>query len=177
LSHTNTLSTALGACHQGAATEGLCRTGERRNDTARTYTTFYQNVSYWGSDLPNAANRGGVLAYNLRIGGDMLVPSAMHISLDPLSNVGTPIFLPGWNRYSLVNFDECGGLYIEASQDDTVTPPSLYDPPLKVKNWYVCLSRWAYTYESLIWKVGLTGEPQNPSCQKVEVERVWVKEA
>jgi hypothetical protein len=38
------------------------------------------------------------------------------------------------------------------------------------------VTNWAYTYVTLTWKIGLTSEPQNPSCQKVEVQRVFVGE-
>lgn len=105
----------------------------------------------------------------------MNVPSAMRLSTSEVSNVAVPIFLPGESPYSLVLFDDCGSMYISAVQDDTVTPPKYFDPALKVMNWYICLTRWSYTYETLVWKVGLTGEPQNPSCEKVAVERVWVE--
>jgi hypothetical protein len=171
LIYTNILSTALGACHQGAAIEGLCLTGSRRNETS-SYNTFYHNVS--ATDTPNAIDVPGVLGYTLIAGGDLIVPSAMEFSTSPTSNVAVPIFYPGWDRYSMVEFDERGEMYIEAYQDDTVSPPTYYPTPLKVKNWYICVTRWGYTYSTLVWKIGLTCEPQNPSCQKVVVERVWL---
>jgi hypothetical protein len=162
----------LGACHAGAAIESLCLTSEKRNDTASTYTTFYHNVS--ASDEPNAIDTAGVLAYVLRAGGGLEVPSSMQLSNQLTSNVAIPVISPGWDDYTAVYFDECGSLYIPAYQDDTVSPPESFPGTMRVKNWYVCLTRYTYTYTTLAWKVGLTGEPQNPSCQKVEVERVWV---
>jgi hypothetical protein len=126
------------------------------------------------SDAPNANDTPGVLAYVLRAGGGLEVPSAMELSVQFTSNVAIPIISPGWDEYTSVYFDECGGLYIPAYQDDTVSPPSYFPDTLKVRNWYVCLTRWSYTYTTFAWKVGLTGEPQNPSCQKVEVQRVWI---
>ena len=70
-------------------------------------------------------------------------------------------------------FEEDGCLYIDASRDDTVSPPVYFDPDRHVKNWYICLTRYSYLYTTLSWKVGLTGTPQNPSCQKVDVIRVY----
>jgi hypothetical protein len=156
----------------GAAIEGLCLTSQRRNDQATTYTTFYHNVS--ASDEPNAVDTLGVLVYVLYGGGGLVVPSAMRLSITPTSNVGIPIFSPGYTEYSTLNFEQNGSMYIEAYQDDTVSPPINFQTPLKVKNWYMCLTRWSYTYNTLVWKIGLSDQPQNPSCQKVEVERVWL---
>jgi hypothetical protein len=116
-----------------------------------------------------------VLAWVLHAGGGLNVSSAMSFSSGDVSNIAVPIFMPGEPPYTLVSFGECGSMYKEAYQNDTVSPPEGFSPPLKVMNWYICLTRWSYTYVTLVWKVGLTGEPQNPSCQKVDVERVWVK--
>jgi hypothetical protein len=65
-------------------------------------------------------------------------------------------------------------MYIPRNQDDTVSPPVGLEEVDKVQNWYVCLTRYAYLYETLVWKIGITGEPQNPSCQKVQVYRQFV---
>lgn len=166
-------STALGACHQGAAIEGLCPTGETVQDPPSLYTTFYHNVSSARNEEPDAANADGVLSWVLRAGGNLTVPSAMAMSPYLTSNVVNPIFHPGESPYTLIAFQEDGCTYVTASQDDTVSPPVYYDPSLKLKNWYVCLTRWSYLYQTLSWKVGVTGEPQNPSCQKVDVIRVF----
>lgn len=64
-------------------------------------------------------------------------------------------------------------MYISTGLDDTVSPPAYFNPNKKVKNWYICLTRYSYLYQTLSWKVGLTGRPQNPSCQKVDVIRVF----
>lgn len=99
----------------------------------------------------------------------------MKIQVNLASNIGIPIFSPGWADYSLVAFDECDEMYIQSYQDDTVTPPAVLNPAAPLKSWYVCLTTWGYTYETLVWKVGQAGEPQNPSCQKVEVKRVFIR--
>jgi len=170
---TDSCSTALGACHQGAAIEGLCFTSETLRDPPSSYTTFYHNVSSFGNDTAGAANVDGVLGWTLRAAGGLNVPSAMNIPFSGTSNIANPTFYPGTDNYDLIAFEEDGCAYIRASLDDTVSPPTWFDPSRKVKNWYICLTRWSYLYYTLSWKVGLTGEPQNPSCQKVDVVRVF----
>ncbi|KAF9701681.1 hypothetical protein EKO04_000296 [Ascochyta lentis] len=165
--------TALGACHQGAAIEGLCPTGETVQDPPSSYTTFYHNVSSANDQKPNAADVDGILSWILRAGGNLTVPSAMSMNPTPNSNVVNPTFYPGVSESTVIAFDTDGCTYISTWLDDTVSPPSYYDPPRKVKNWYVCLTRWSYLYQTLSWKVGVTGQPQNPSCQKVDVVRVF----
>lgn len=97
----------------------------------------------------------------------------MSLALETTSNVANPTFYPGTDRFASVAFEEDGCLYIQADRDDTVTPPAYFNPSRHVKNWYVCLTRYSYTYTTLSWKVGLTGTPQNPTCQKVDVIRIW----
>lgn len=108
------------------------------------------------------------------LAGDLVVPSAMNFNQNSGSNIADLVFSPGYAAYKLVAFEECGSMYIPVYQDDTVSPPGYYDPTLKLKNWYVCLTRYSYLYTSLVFKIGVTGEPQNPSCVAVEVTREWV---
>lgn len=97
----------------------------------------------------------------------------MFLALTGTSNIANPTFYPGTDRSTNVAFDKNNCLYIEADMDDTVSPPAYFNSSHKVKNWYVCLTRYSYLYTTLSWKVGLTGTPQNPSCQKVDVVRVF----
>ncbi|KAF1833931.1 hypothetical protein BDW02DRAFT_551553 [Decorospora gaudefroyi] len=167
-------SHALGACHQGAAIEGLCLTNDTLTTPARPYTTFYHNVSSQSGNTVNADNTLGVLGWHLTLGA-LRVPSAMNFDYDPGSNLATPVIMPGQSRYEPVAFEAgTNHMYIPVKQNDQVSPPEPYLPPLKLKNWFNCLTRYSYTYETLAWKVGMTGEPQNPTCTAVEVHRVWV---
>jgi hypothetical protein len=166
-------STALGACHQGAAIEGLCPTGEKIADPASSYTTFYHYVSSGSQETAGAPNTPGGLSWTLHA-GNMEVPSAMSLSFITGSNLANPTFFPGNETYTPVGFKDCGNMYIPQYQDDTVSPPVYYTPSLQLENWYVCLTRWSYLYSTLSWKIGVKGDPQNPSCQKVEVTRVFV---
>lgn len=169
----NAISTALGACHQGAAIEGLCPTGETVQDPPESYTTFYHNVSSAADQKPNAANVDGVLSWILRASGNLTVPSAMNMAPSLSSNIVNPTFYPGDSPYALIAFEDNGCTYISTAMDDTVSPPAYYNPNRKLNNWYICLTRWSYLYQTLSWKVGVTGQPQNPSCQKVDVIRVF----
>jgi hypothetical protein len=97
----------------------------------------------------------------------------MFLSYSSTSNVANPTFFPSASNYNLIAFEEDGCMYMSTGLDDTVSPPAYFNPNKKVKNWYICLTRYSYLYQTLSWKVGLTGEPQNPSCQKVDVIRVF----
>lgn len=65
-------------------------------------------------------------------------------------------------------------MYVKSYLDDTVSPPKYLDKPAHLENWYVCLYNYSgYLYEVLAWVYGVA-PPQNPSCQKVCVERVFL---
>ncbi|KAF1943355.1 hypothetical protein EJ02DRAFT_502211 [Clathrospora elynae] len=177
------LSHALGACHEGAAIEGLCFLNETLADPATHYSTYYHNVSSGYNDSANAADTNGVLNWPLIIGGNISVSSAMEFSYNPGSNVVVMYFSPGYSTYSLVSFEpdgasgnstDGGSMYISVSQDDTKSPITYYSPLRHLKNWYICTTSFGYTYNTLVWKIGVTGEPQNPTCVPVEVRRVWI---
>jgi hypothetical protein len=174
----------LGACHQGAAQEGLCPTTDDINNASRPYTTFYHNVSSSTGNLANADDKSGVLGWTLNVGtqdGTEGVPSAMSFRYYPETNLADITFLPGYDRYTEVFF-EAGSdrMYIDASYNDLVDPPTNFISRRKLLTWYVCLTRYHYLFETLAWKVGAgatdgaTNEPQNPSCQAVGVKRVWI---
>jgi hypothetical protein len=63
-------------------------------------------------------------------------------------------------------------MYVLSTTDDTVDPP--VDTEEKVKQWYVCTTDVGYVLETLAWVIGKQATPQNPTCQKVEVKRVWI---
>ncbi|KAF2640857.1 hypothetical protein P280DRAFT_507439 [Massarina eburnea CBS 473.64] len=168
--------TALGACHQGAAIEGACITSDRITDPPRSYTTFYH--SEWANEPAN--DLPGILFYNLTLGGSQpnstrQVPSAMQFESIATSDIAWPNFSPKNITNTYVYFaKDCEEMYIPLNLDDTVSPPAYLEKTKKVQNWYVCLTRWSYLYTTLNWKFGVTGKPQNPSCQKVSVYRVFI---
>ena len=98
----------------------------------------------------------------------------MKLSPDFTSDVAIPIIAPGNTTAVTVSFTSSGCLYFSKYHDDTVSPPVYLKAPLKVENWYTCLTRWSYLYVTLSWKIGMKGEPQNPSCQKARVIREFI---
>ena len=102
------------------------------------------------------------------------MPSPMSFYQNPGSNLADLVFTPSSSESQLVMFEDCGSMYIPVYQNDQVSPPAPYEPTLKLKNWFVCLTRYSYLYNTLVFKLGVTGEPQNPTCQAVEVVRQWV---
>jgi len=163
-------NTSLDACHEGAAIEGFCR-GPKLPDTSGYATKFYFNTSVENTD-PKAANVPGILSYDLIIGDNELIPSAMNIAFTATSNVNVPVLFPGPNQANEVYFDEADELYILSTRDDTVDPSVLRDE--RLKQWYICTTHYAYEYVTLAWVVGKGAKPQNPTCQKVTVKRVWI---
>jgi hypothetical protein len=84
--------TALGACHEGAAIEAFCWGPRMCSDpTSQAYKVpFYFNTSDSNNDT-KAADIPGVLAYDLRAVGDVIIPSAMTIvERTWTSNVAVP---------------------------------------------------------------------------------------
>ncbi|KAF2788400.1 hypothetical protein K505DRAFT_200301, partial [Melanomma pulvis-pyrius CBS 109.77] len=162
--------TVLGACHEGAAIEGLCSTSILVTDDPVPATTFHYNVS---SSANNDTDTQGSLHYTL-VTANFNVTSTMGFSFDPSSNLAIPIISPGGNSATFVSFDSCGALYISDGIDDTTDPPGRDYPGKKLENWYICTTYWSYTYTTLAWKVGTPDvPPQNPTCQKVRVKRVF----
>lgn len=170
-SHMNVLNqvTALGTCHEGAALEGMCVTGETPDTAPTLSTTFYQAIT--ASSTPR--DDYGILFWNLTLSGNFSVPSAMEFSIDATSNAAMPIFFPNNSSSTAVSFKESGNMYIARNVDDTVSPPASLNTTQALENWYICLTRWSYLYQTLVWKIGVEGVPQNPSCQKVAVQRVF----
>jgi len=161
-------SHALGACHWSAAYEGLCLTNDTTATPARPYTTFYHNVSSYDAE--------GILNWPMSLYGRVdPVPSAMRFEYEAGTNLVNIALTPWTDTYQLVWFEDgSASMYITIAKDDTGKAPDWVHPPKKVKNWYMCTMRYDDTWRSLAWKIGFVGEPQNPTCSKVDVVRVWV---
>ena len=92
---------------------------------------------------------------------------------DPSTNVALPLFTPGTD-ITYVSFDKDNKMFVKSYYDDTVTPPS-GGKPRNLYRWYVCKYKYsAYLYDNLCWTNG-EARPQNPTCKKVGVERVFKK--
>jgi hypothetical protein len=82
----------------------------------------------------------------------------MDISTESANGIDVPYFSPSSTTSATVNFEDSGSMY-------------MLDTTVKVKNWYLCSTSYGYTRITLAWVVG---EPQDSSCQRVEVERVFL---
>jgi hypothetical protein len=164
--------TVLGACHSGAASEVACYTGVPVTDDPFYGTVFYYNFSSTAEQNWTDLDTSGGLGYTWSTGLGP-IPSKWDFSVDYTSNIAFATIGPGEIYYGALSFDSYGYLYMRDSLDDTVNPPAWYNSVRKLDNWYVCLMAWNYRYEALAWKIGVTGEPQNPTCSKVRVKRVF----
>lgn len=160
--------TALGACHEGAAIEGLC-TG-----TSSVGSPFKLNYTDTQTVDP-AIGLIGYLIFELPVGGlpNGILSSPMELSTNPISNVAVPLFTPA-EYGQQVSIDSEGKLNIPGGLDDTT---GLYSGPTYAnKNyarWQVCNTYAGYLYNTLAWTFG-NGVPENPSCQAVEVVQVFI---
>ena len=93
LSQNDTLNgSALGACHEGAAIEGLCVSGPPTADAG--YSQFQFNTSSTPFNYNATIGETGYLTYELR-GGNFNVSEPMGLTYNPASNVAVPEFNPG----------------------------------------------------------------------------------
>jgi len=156
----------LGACHEGAAIEGLCPS--IGGNASASYNLFTFN--YTSKQTPDPIfGITGLLTWELR-GGNFNLSSPMSISTSLTSNVAVPLFTPG-SQFTSIGFDNDNMLFIPQYYDDTVVPPKFGSKPLQ--RWYACTTQDTYLYTTLAWVIG-TQSPENPSCQKVKVKRVFV---
>jgi hypothetical protein len=84
--------------------------------------------------------------------------------------VAIPLFSPSVEYSTPVGFDENGLMNIQNYLDDRVVPPT--QSTKAYYRWYICTTYYGYTYQTLAWVLGQY-PPENPSCQKVEVKRVF----
>jgi hypothetical protein len=171
LSQNSTLNgSALSACHEGAAIEGLCLSGPPLKNA--TYQQFQFNSSAQPfSGIDPKIGEPGYLTFELR-GGNFNLSSPMGLTYNPASNVAVPEFTPSESSLTLVAFDECSKMNIQGYVDDRTNPPTL-NKVTAYYRWYVCRTYVGYLYTTLAWVMG-DHSPQNPSCVKVDVVRVFV---
>jgi len=157
----------LTAVHEGAAIEGIAP-GVAFTPNAPA-TPFYFNYSSQETPDP-VLGYSGLLIYNLNVG--FIVSEPMRLSINPTSDVALPLFFPDVDNYQTVGFDKDGLMFIASYVDDTVDPPK-YET-MALYRWYVCLTQYGYLYQTLTWVVGVHTHPQNPTCVKVDVKRVFI---
>lgn len=163
--------TVLIACHAGAATKALCTTNMTIHDQPNHQLTFYHNTSS-ASSANTTVDQPGLLCYDQLVNGNEPIPSVMSLPYSAASNVSLPIITPGsQSGRVMVVFDKFGRMGVrQAKKYTTYTPTQMKKT---VRQWHVCITNWAYRYETLAWVDGKNQKAQNPTCQKVEVKRVF----
>ncbi|OAA69889.1 hypothetical protein ISF_03159 [Cordyceps fumosorosea ARSEF 2679] len=159
---------SLSACHSGAAIEALCL-GDASNSQ---YTSYYFNTTEGSTSPVEGYTTSGKLVWNLPI-QPQPESEAMLFSYDPSTNVAHPLFEPSYSATYVAFGEEDNEMAIFSYVDDTVNPPKAGNFKA-LKQWYACTTYYTgYTYQTLNWVVG-NGKPQNPTCVKTEVKRVFV---
>jgi len=159
------------ACHEGAAIEGICNQGQLVT-VPTSASTFTFNYTAGQTVEDPSIGVTGYLTYLLQ-GSNFNVSEPMELTMLESSNVAHPIFTPS-ETGTLVAFDAQEALNIQSYVDDTVYPPAAGSPKAYYR-WYMCTTYYSsYTYETLNWVLG-SFPPQNPSCQKVDVKREYIK--
>ena len=169
----NGSSLTLVPCHEGAAIEGLCIGGPLSGAPSVPASTFTFNFSSEATIDPTIGVVG-LLTYELQ-GGNFNVSSPMELAYNPASNVAVPLLTPSENGQE-VAFDSEGKLAIAQYIDDTLAPAANPYNPKLLYRWSVCTTYEGYTYTTLGWTLGKDA-PQNPTCQEVDVVRVYATAA
>jgi len=153
--------TFLTPCHAGAAIESVCLT-----TTPSTYPYFYNY-----SDTPDFVSTDGYITWDLH-GGNFVENEPLIFSYDFASNVALPQFFPDYSGVP-VSFDADNKLYLSTYFDDSVVPINA-SQSIALYRWYSCNTYYSgYQYNTLAWALGKY-PPQNPTCQAVNVTRVFV---
>lgn len=168
----------LFACHEGAGIEALCPDFSTKLSFGNASAAEVFNFNYSSTDTSTAPGGvTGLITWFLPLGGrnsSYGVSSALELSYSPTTNVAVPLFYPG-NGFSSISvaFDECDKLNIQGYVDDTTSTPT-GGVDTAYYRWYICttIPTW-YTYTTLAWVLG-SAAPENPTCQKVEVQRLLV---
>jgi len=161
----------LGACHEGAALEGLCVGGVYDASTAPTYT-FNSSTYNLANPPSNGGGPAGILIFSLPVSG-FNEPSGLGLFYNPVSNLALPIFEPGTDNVVYVSFDAENKLNIQGGVDNGNTTQE-EEETVVYYNWQVCQTFFeGYTYTALAWIVG-NGAANNPTCSPVTVNRVFV---
>ncbi|KAF2739621.1 hypothetical protein EJ04DRAFT_508508 [Polyplosphaeria fusca] len=166
----------LASCHEGAGIEALCLAGKPSpsKPDPTPGSVYYFNYST-SVETPNATlGTPGYVTWVLH-GGNFNESQALGLWYSPATNIAIAMFWPGLEYAWGMAFDTNDMLNIQYYVDDTVTPPKAGDTT-GYYNWYACTTYFTgYTYDTLSWVAGDGSQkPQNPSCAKVGVKRVFI---
>ncbi|KAI2631819.1 hypothetical protein GGR54DRAFT_645792 [Hypoxylon sp. NC1633] len=161
----------LTACHTGAAVESLCL--DVTSPEAQ-YTTFYFNESAQAPSDPNFLP-SGLITWTFTGGTPVFTSNtALGFTYNAASNLAFPLI--GLGVPQAFSFTNDGLLAIGANVNDAVAPPVPFDNYITyiVDRWVICKTyQQAYQYTALQFIMGDMAA-QNPSCQQVEVKRVFL---
>jgi len=160
--------TVLTACHEGAAIEGLC-VGSAYDPPEPYYAQYAFNVSSYPYTGNKTIGETGYLTWELQA-SNINVSEPLNFQYNTLSNVAVPLFYPSDQNSIPVAFDENDLLNIQGYLDDTTVPAT--ENTVALYRWYVCTTNAGYTYTTLAWALGKY-PPENPTCVKVDVKRVF----
>lgn len=167
-----------GACHAGAAIEGLCYVAGPAPTPSENYYEFYYN---YGSYDPTtgAVNQPGWISWLLQIGSGesaMTVESAMRLESGWGSNVATALFYPDNERGAHLWFVPDSGEMYATGNDDAYATVAYPEGGLPQSNWtnfHLCYQfTGGYWYQSIAWVYTLP--PHNPTCEPVSLSLVTV---
>jgi hypothetical protein len=165
----------LAACHTGAAIESLCLTGSYLGAGSRPLppVAFHFNTSASTVTGNETLGKPGILTYDLP--ATPLIPSSVTFFYDPTADTALPLLEPGSADAQLLAFDKNNRLNVQGYIDQLANPPVQFDDaPRAFYRWYACRSYFlGYSYNTLVWGLG-RAKPENPSCVKVDVKRVFV---
>jgi len=162
--------TSLFACHEGAAIEALCQPGQITTIPTSAQTFNFNTSSSQVAPTDPSIGITGILTFLLQ-GSNFNESEPLGLYTPLSSNVALPLFQP--SSGIAVAFDSNNLLNVQDYVDDTVSPPTFTDAKAYYR-WYVCTTYYSsYTYQTLNWILG-EAPPQNPTCQKVDVQRVFV---
>lgn len=185
----------LGACHDGAAHEGVCIVDNSFSFDS-SYVDFQFNTTVYSCTETNSSGTFNVSCgntptdptlttgiitwweyYNQGTSSAGRVSQALVLDWYPWSNVALAqiSFVDYYEDAQYVAFDEDGLMNIQQYQDDTLEPMNEYLPIVRsLYRWYICQTYYTgYHYTALTWVLGIDS-PQNPTCQHVNITRVFV---
>ncbi|KAG0645496.1 hypothetical protein D0Z07_8543 [Hyphodiscus hymeniophilus] len=159
--------TTISPCHEGAAIEGLCIGTKLGSPPPAFVQTYTQNYSASATVDPTIGVVG-YLIFDLPVSG-LNESSPMSFAYNPSSNVAVPLFEPSESGQEVAFHED--QLFIPSFTNDQVTPPTFEENVFD--RWYICNTNVGYNYITVAWALG-DAAPQNPSCVKASIRRVFV---
>jgi hypothetical protein len=169
------INDTLSACHVGAALESLCLSNSTTisKPEFEPYSTFNFNTTIYTQPATDPSlGIQGILTFNLPA-GQPPIPSSASFNYDPTTDIAVPILGPGDQNAQQLSFDDKDELLIQGYIDWAANPPKAGNFTA-FKRWYACTTYFSgYEYDNLAWGLG-KHEPEDPTCVKVTVKRVFL---